>query len=214
MREISLASLTRDDLGRLVADTLSCTQDRAAPLAQLVHEKTGGNPFFANQFIFALAEEGLLRFDHDGARWRWQHDRIHAKGYTDNVADLMVGRLARLPADARAALQQLACLGNVTEIAMLSIVLGKSNEEVRADLLDAVRLELVEHSEGSYRFTPRPGPRGRLFIHAGTEARRGAPAHREAACGTDTCGKTRGGNFRDRQSFQPRHHLGYLARRT
>jgi PAS domain S-box-containing protein len=153
VREISLASLTRDDLGRLVADTLSCTQDRAAPLAQLVHEKTGGNPFFANQFIFALAEEGLLRFDHDGARWRWQHDRIHAKGYTDNVADLMVGRLARLPADARAALQQLACLGNVTEIAMLSIVLGKSNEEVRADLLDAVRLELVEHSEGSYRFT-------------------------------------------------------------
>jgi predicted ATPase len=49
-------------------------------------------------------------------------------------------------------LQQLACLGNVAEIAMLSIVLGKSNEEVRSDLWDAVRLELVEHSEGSYRF--------------------------------------------------------------
>ncbi len=36
---------------------------------------------------------------------------------------------------------------------MLAIVLGKSNEEVRSDLWDAVRLELVEQLEGSYRFT-------------------------------------------------------------
>jgi len=35
---------------------------------------------------------------------------------------------------------------------MLSIVLGKSNEDVRSDLWEAVRLELVEHLEGSYKF--------------------------------------------------------------
>ena len=64
----------------------------------------------------------------------------------------MVGKLTRLPVETQAALQQLACLGNVAEIAMLSIVLGKSNEEVRSDLWDAVRLELVEHLEGSYKF--------------------------------------------------------------
>ena len=117
-----------------------------------MHEKTAGNPFFAIQFISALAEEGLLRFDHDAARWRWELDRIHAKGYTDNVVDLMVGKLTRLPVETQAALQQLACLGNVAEITMLSIVLGKSNEDVRSDLWDAVRLELVEHLEGSYKF--------------------------------------------------------------
>jgi predicted ATPase len=49
-------------------------------------------------------------------------------------------------------LQQLACLGNVAEITMLSVVLGKSNEDVRSDLWDAVRLELVEQLEGSYKF--------------------------------------------------------------
>src|SRR5580692_1158027 len=66
VQEISLAPLAQEDLGRLIADTLSCTPGRAVPLARLVHEKTGGNPFFAIQFISALAEEGLLRFDHDG----------------------------------------------------------------------------------------------------------------------------------------------------
>src|SRR5712664_2125713 len=152
VQEISLAPLAREDLGRLIADTLSCAPDDAAPLARLVHEKTGGSPFFAIQFISALAEEGLLRFDHDAARWHWQLDRIHAKGYTDNVVDLMVGKLTRLPLETQAALQQLACLGNVAEITMLSIVLGKSNEDVRSDLWDAVHLELVEHLEGSYKF--------------------------------------------------------------
>jgi PAS domain S-box-containing protein len=153
VQEIRLAPLAREDLERLIADTLSCAPSHAAPLAQLVHEKTGGNPFFAIQFISALAEEGLLRFDHDAARWRWELDRVHAKGYTDNVVDLMIGKLTRLPVETQVALQQLACLGNVAEITMLSIVLGKSNEDVRSDLWDAVRLELVKQLDGSYRFT-------------------------------------------------------------
>jgi hypothetical protein len=135
-----------------IADTLGCAPDDATPLARLVHEKTGGSPFFAIQFMSALAEEELLRFDHDATRWCWELDRLHAKGYTDNVVDLMVEKLTRLPLETQAALQQLACLGNVAEITMLSIVLGKSNEEVRSDLWDAVRLELVEHLEGSYKF--------------------------------------------------------------
>src|SRR5882762_6172404 len=152
VQEISLAPLAGEDLGRLIADTLSCTPRRATALARLVHEKTAGNPFFAIQFISALAEEGLLRFDHDAAGWRWELDRIHAKGYTDNVVDLMVGKLIRLPIETQATLQQFACLGNVAEITMLSIVLGKSNDEVRSGLRSAVRLDLVEQLEDSYRF--------------------------------------------------------------
>src|ERR1700724_4406898 len=93
VQDIRLAPLAREDLGRLIADTLSCAPARAAPLARLVHEKTGGNPFFAIQFISTLAEEGLLRFDHDAARWHWELDRLGAEGYTDNVVGLMVGRL-------------------------------------------------------------------------------------------------------------------------
>src|SRR5882762_528487 len=152
VQEIRLAPLVRDDLRQVIVDALRCESERAAPLAQLVHDKTGGNPFFALQFLSALAEEGLLRFDHDAARWRWELDRLHAKGYTDNVVHLMVGKLSRLPLETQAALQQLACLGNVAEITLLSTVLGKSNDKVRSDLWGAVRLELVERLDGSYKF--------------------------------------------------------------
>ena len=150
--EITLGPLAREHVGQLMADALRCEPNRAALLAQLVHEKTGGNPFFAIQFISALAEEGMLTFDHGQARWSWDLSRIHAKGYTDNVADLMVGKLARLPAETQHAVQQLACLGNIAEVVTLSIALGISEEQVHAALWPAVRQDFIERLAGAYRF--------------------------------------------------------------
>jgi hypothetical protein len=70
----------------------------------LVHEKTGGNPFFAIQFLSSLAEEGLLRLDRRAAAWIWDLDAIRAKGYSDNVVDLMLGKLRGLPHQTQSAL--------------------------------------------------------------------------------------------------------------
>ena len=156
VEEIRLAPLARDDLGQLIADALRCETERAAPLAQLVHEKTAetaGNPFFVMQFLHALAREDLLTFDHDAACWCWDLDRVHAQGYTENVVDLMVGKLTRPPAETRQSLQVLACLGNVAPIAILSIVRGTAEEQVHAALSEALRQELVERLDGSYKFT-------------------------------------------------------------
>jgi PAS domain S-box-containing protein len=151
--EITLGPLTRAHVGQLIADALRCEPARSAPLAALVHEKTGGNPFFAIQFISSLAEEGMLTFDHDAASWFWDLARIHAKSYTDNVVDLMVGKLSRLSVGTQMALQQLACLGNGAEIAMLSIVCGTSEEQLQQVLWEASRGELIECPADAYRFT-------------------------------------------------------------
>jgi len=152
IEQITLGPLASEHLAQLIADALRCEPELAGPLAQLVHEKTGGNPFFALQFMSALAEEELLTFDHDAARWSWDLNSIHAKGYTANVVDLMVGKLNRLPVETQQALQQLACLGNVAEIAMLCIARGTSAKAVHADLCEAVRHELIVRLAGSYTF--------------------------------------------------------------
>jgi predicted ATPase len=143
MQEIMLVPLGLQDVGRLLADSLHCEQDSARPLAELVHEKTGGNPFFTIQFLTALADEKLLVFDSGAAVWRWDLARIRAKGYTDNVVDLMAGKLSRLPATTQEALGQLACLGNVAQIDTLALVQGKSEEQIHAALWEAVRAGLV-----------------------------------------------------------------------
>jgi predicted ATPase len=152
VQDIKLAPLTTEDLKGLVADSLRCESEQATPLAALVHAKTGGNPFFVIQFLHLLADQGLLAFDHERARWSWDLAGIHAKQYTDNVVDLLAGKLGRLPLDTLNGLRQLACLGNVADVAVLSIVLDMSNEQVHGALWEAMRHQLIDRLERSYKF--------------------------------------------------------------
>jgi PAS domain S-box-containing protein len=152
VHEILLTPLSLDDIDRLVSDTLHWDHESARPLAQLVHEKTAGNPFFAIQFIAALAEENLIAFDADTASWTCDLAGIRAKGFTDNVLDLMVDKLHRLPATTQEALKQFACVGNSAETATLCMVLGASEEETHAALWEAVRAGLVFRLDGAYTF--------------------------------------------------------------
>ena len=152
VEDIVLTPLGQDDLRQLLAESLHCAQERATPLANLIHEKTTGNPFFAIQFISTLAEEGLLGFGYGEGRWVWDLSRIHAKGYTDNVVELMVGKLNRLPVETQEALKRFACMGNSAEFNMLAIAYEKSIEELHQHLWEAVRTGLIFRSDDSYRF--------------------------------------------------------------
>ncbi len=152
VQRIVLAPLGLEDVGRLFAEALRSGDDRSRALAQLVHDKTGGNPFFTIQFVTELAEEKLLAFDHGAGAFAWDLRRIEAKGYTDNIVDLMGGRLNRLPATTQAALKRFACLGNVADFATLALIEDQSEEDVHAQLAEAVRSGLVMRLENAYRF--------------------------------------------------------------
>jgi PAS domain S-box-containing protein len=150
--DIVITPLTRDDITNLVAETLRCEPDAADPLGQLVHEKTMGNPFFAIQFLEALREEHLLVCDPNEARWQWDLHRIGARRFTDNVVDLMVVRLTRLPADAQKTLKRLACLGHLAATRSLPAILGKPEADVHADLRELVRAGLLLRVDDHYTF--------------------------------------------------------------
>jgi PAS domain S-box-containing protein len=152
VKEIVLEPLGLDDVGQLVADALRSEPERVGPLAQLVQVKTGGNPFFAIQFFTALAEEGLLAFDPIRGAWQWNMDRIRAKSFTDNVVDLMAGKLKRFSATTQEALKQLACLGNVTETATLILVQEEKEGTVHEALWEAVHAGLVVRQGSAYKF--------------------------------------------------------------
>nr|WP_233287105.1 AAA family ATPase [Bradyrhizobium oropedii] len=152
VQDIKLASLRTEHLGELVADSLRCQAELATPLASLVHAKTDGNPFFVIQFLHALADESLLAFDHARARWSWDLEGIHAKRYTDNVVELLARKLTRLPLGTQGVLQQLACLGHVADDAVLSIIVGTTEEGVHAALLEARHQQLIDRVDRSYKF--------------------------------------------------------------
>jgi len=152
VRQIALAPLATHDLGRLIADAVHCQPERAMPLALLVHEKTGGNPFFAIQFLTTLAEEDLLTYDRSVPAWIWDIDRIYAKDYTDNVVDLVIRKLKRLTPTTQEALKHLACMGNMADIELLGVAHQQPADEMHVALWKAVRDGLVVRQGNNYKF--------------------------------------------------------------
>jgi PAS domain S-box-containing protein len=151
-QEIVLAPLRQIDIAELIAETLHRTPSSVSSLARVIHEKTGGNPLFAVQFLTSLPEQGLLRFDRNTANWSWDVDRIRAMDYADNVLNLMIEKLSGLPDRTRVALQQLSCLGNAVDMQTLVIALGLAEEQLHPALWPALREELIERLPAGYRF--------------------------------------------------------------
>jgi predicted ATPase len=152
IHEIVLEPLGLDDVRRLVADAVYCDPERSLPLAQLVHEKTAGNPFFIIQFLTVLEDEGLVAFDAEKMTWTWDLERITSKGYTDNVVALMIDKLTRVSDTTQVALQHLACLGHSAKIGSLSMALGIPEEEAPALLREAESAGLIVRMERAYAF--------------------------------------------------------------
>lgn len=149
LSQVVLGSLSAADIEQLVADSLRAGRERVAPLARLVYEKTGGNPFFAIQFLDGLVVERLVVHEPVHGAWSWDPARVFAKSFTDNVVDFMVAKLERLPSATQAALRQLACLGNVISIATLEFIHGPALDEA---MWEAIRAGLVFRGERTFSF--------------------------------------------------------------
>jgi len=95
LNTITLAPLSQADLNRLLADTLSCQQQLALPLTELIYQKTKGNPFFATQFLKGLHEDEWIAFNFDLGHWQCDMTRVRELALSDDVVEFMARRLHR-----------------------------------------------------------------------------------------------------------------------
>ena len=147
INQMTLTPLTLEHTTHLIADTLHNHSPAVNPLAELVIGKTGGNPFFINQFLQTLYYEKLLTFNIPKAgshgRWEWDIAQIEALDITDNVVDLMLSKLKKLSTNTQQVLRLAACMGNRFTLGTLSIIHEKSARETFQDLISAIQLGLV-----------------------------------------------------------------------
>ncbi|MEH1791849.1 AAA family ATPase [Nostoc sp.] len=149
---ITLAPLNQVTVNQLVADTLKCTENLALPLSQLVHQKTQGNPFFATQFLKALHQDNLIRFDFELGCWQCDIVQVTTLAVTDDVVAFMAFQLRKLPQSTQNVLQLAACIGNQFDLATLAIVSEKSSIETAADLWKALQEGLILPLSDVYKF--------------------------------------------------------------
>ena len=149
---ITLAPLPVGQIERLVAETLSCTVELAAPLTDLVYQKTRGNPFFTTQFLKGLHEDGLIAFNQNLGSWECDLVKVRNAALTDDVVEFVARRLHKLPEATQKVLKLAACIGNQFDLETLAIICETPSQEVAADLWSALREGLILPQSEAYKF--------------------------------------------------------------
>lgn len=116
VEHISLSPLKLANINQLLADTFHCASTKTEALAELVLEKTQGNPFFVNEFLKSLYAENLLIFvppsgNKKAYGWQWDLAKIQVCEITDNVVELMADKIQKLSEDMQQILKLAACIG-------------------------------------------------------------------------------------------------------
>ena len=139
------ASETRDQLSALLGQSV------APDLAAAVHRETEGNPFFVEEMLKALVEQGTVR--REGHTWTCSPIReLHLP---ESLKAAIGRRLDRVSAATNDVLRAAAVLGKTFDVGELQAAASDRSEDALLDALDeAVSAQLLETSRGAtFAFT-------------------------------------------------------------
>ncbi|WP_445252194.1 MULTISPECIES: trifunctional serine/threonine-protein kinase/ATP-binding protein/sensor histidine kinase [unclassified Microcoleus] len=159
VNNIVLQPLDLANVTELVTETLNTGTEKVTNLAELIWNKTGGNPFFLTQLLQALYQDSLLKFEFNHITnevsqtgWYWSIDEIQAIGITDkSVVELVASRIEKLPAPTQEALKLAACVGDKFALDVLSLVSEKSANTTATELYSALQSGLILPLSDAYR---------------------------------------------------------------
>ncbi|MDB9510253.1 AAA family ATPase, partial [Kamptonema animale CS-326] len=152
LNTLTLGSLHESDITCLVADTLQCSHEIAAPLSQFVYQKTQGNPFFTIQFLYGLHDEECIIFHHFSGQWQCNLTLVKQLALTDDVVEFTIRRLRRLPGATQEVLKLAACIGNRFDLETLAIVCEATQDSVAVKLWQSLQDGLVIPENSTYKF--------------------------------------------------------------
>ncbi|HSF75986.1 MAG TPA: serine/threonine-protein kinase PknK, partial [Microcoleus sp.] len=152
VHHIILPCLELNSVTQLVGDTLGNETQNFKPLAELIFNKTGGNPFFLTQLLLTMHSEKLLAFNFTVGAWQWDITEIEAAGIVDySLVELVARSLQQLPEETQQVLKLAACIGNHFNLDNLAIVTEKPVSETARDLWEALQAGLILPMSDAYK---------------------------------------------------------------
>ena len=151
--KLTLRNLEARHVSQLIADTLHSSISDVETLAGLCLEKTQGNPFFLGQFLSALHENGDVHYVRSEGAWRWNIASIRERGMTDNVVELMLGKLRLLSDETQQLLTLAAHLGDSFDMRQLMAVGDAPAVQIAETLWPALQAGMLVPLSEDYKFT-------------------------------------------------------------
>jgi class 3 adenylate cyclase/tetratricopeptide (TPR) repeat protein len=118
-------SVTREDVERVKRETGEGSS--LAALKRVIIDKTEGNPFFMEETVQVLLDEGALV--REGSATRLTRPIAELK-IPPTVQGILAARIDRLPADEKDLLQTLAVIGKEFALSLVRAVVSKSDDEL------------------------------------------------------------------------------------
>ncbi|MEL6417116.1 MAG: AAA family ATPase, partial [Pseudomonadota bacterium] len=112
VHEVSLQPLARFVVNQILSTALRTDVDETDRLSAVLYRKTEGNPFFVNELLKSLVDDGLIRFERAQGRWTWDVDAINKADVGSDVVDFLLGNLGKLPDETKQTLRMAACIGH------------------------------------------------------------------------------------------------------
>ncbi|QNP28112.1 trifunctional serine/threonine-protein kinase/ATP-binding protein/sensor histidine kinase [Cylindrospermopsis curvispora] len=142
INEIHLQPLDKNQLNLLISGNLACEEILSLSLTEFVFDQAQGNPFFSNQLIKSMYEDGLLSFDFQLGCWQCDIYRAQAL-YGNDILQLLATQIHKLPVATQEILKIAACIGNEFDLLTLAIACEKSQLEIESNLQNALTAELI-----------------------------------------------------------------------
>ncbi len=141
--EIELRPLSRGDITAVVSSMLGIDDVPDAFLSR-ISEETAGNPFFVQEVMRVLFENGSVFLDH--GRWT-THDSVGQLQLPASMADVFRRRFNLLTSDEQDLVTLLAVHGRPLSVERMSEILGKTGERISA-LRDLEKKQIVIRQAG------------------------------------------------------------------
>lgn len=151
---VNLKPLSEDDIAEYVSATMRRSKEYTFPLVAVIHEKTGGNPFFMREMLDNCYRTNCVYYSWKDSRWTFNLDKIFAEfaseSYGSQISDdHLVRRLMDLPEGIQKLLAWASLIGNTWRFSMIKALLRVQN-------LSSTNHETMESSSAQNSHVNRP----------------------------------------------------------
>jgi len=150
---IWLGPLKITNVGQIIKEILGEDNRRVMSLAEVVFNKTNGNPFFINEFLKSIYRDKILQPGAEpGENWRIDLESLHQLQVTDNVADLLVMKIKKYLIGSQELIKLAACIGTQFSLELLSLACEKSKQKTFSAFTPIIQEGLLFYVNGNYCF--------------------------------------------------------------
>jgi predicted ATPase/GAF domain-containing protein len=146
--KIFLTPLLEFFIERMICDTLH--KEVGSELPELIHKKTGGNPFFVRQFLKTLYIDSCITYSSQ-LGWEYDLNKIYSVNYTENVVEMVASRLRALSKDTQEILKVASCIGDRFELKKLANIFGKGLSSTALQLREALQEGVILPLNQNYK---------------------------------------------------------------